>query len=203
MHGNPALSEVLDAPEVAMHAPNGDSASADKNLESLLQGAHCHGTVLPVWQQLRPTIPGAACVPCYLPFPVRIACIPASMRDTYRFLTISPVQPPAEEAAARVKAEAEAQDRANRLRVAQEQMAEYASQKEADTNAILQQAAALEAALSAALGSAGSDVSSAATEQLRLLKQRLSEAAAEAAYFANQQVWRRRRLARPVRPRLV
>jgi hypothetical protein len=44
----------------------------------------------------------------------------------------------AEEHVARLKAEAEAQDCANRLRVAQEQLAEYAAQKEGDSVGVVQ-----------------------------------------------------------------
>lgn len=95
----------------------------------------------------------------------------------------------AEEHVARLKAEAEAQDHRNRLRVAQEQLAEYAAQKQQDAADVLSQADALQAALTALLQQAGdSPQVSSAAEALTRLKERLEDVAEEAEAFAKQQV---------------
>jgi uncharacterized protein YbjQ (UPF0145 family) len=92
----------------------------------------------------------------------------------------------AEEHVARLKAEAEAEDKANRLRVAQEQLAEYAAEKSEVAASVLQQAEAVEAALHQLMAdtTAGSSLVAA---QLQQLKARLGELAAEAQAFAEQQ----------------
>jgi hypothetical protein len=95
----------------------------------------------------------------------------------------------AEEHVARLKAEAQAQDHRNRLRVAQEQLAEYAAQKQQDAADVLSQADALQAALTALLQQAGdSPQVSSAAEALTRLKERLEDVAQEAEAFAKQQV---------------
>lgn len=105
-------------------------------------------------------------------------------------LTHSATSAAADEHMARLRAEAEAADKADRLRVAQEQLAEYASEKSEAAVQALVQVQALDAALSAALsGSSGELGSSSAAlvAQLQQLKEQLAEAAAEAHAFAEQQ----------------
>ncbi len=92
---------------------------------------------------------------------------------------------------ARLRAEAEVQDKAARLRVAQEQLAEYATDKSAAAAAVLEQAAAVEALLQRLMGTtdsgpAGPEVAALA-EQLGRLKQQLADGALEAKAFAEQQ----------------
>jgi hypothetical protein len=89
---------------------------------------------------------------------------------------------------ARQRAEAEAADKADRLRVAQEQLAEYAAEKSQSAADVLQQVAALDSALGG-LAASSSDAASVTTvaQLLHRLKERLSEAAAEAKAFADQQ----------------
>lgn len=82
---------------------------------------------------------------------------------------------------ARLKAEAESQDYANRLRVAQEQLAEYAAQKAADALLIQGQAEGLHALLGG-----GADAQ-ALSQHLDVLRERIAEAANEAKAFAAQQ----------------
>jgi hypothetical protein len=94
----------------------------------------------------------------------------------------------AEEHVARVRAEAEAEDRANRLRVAQEQLAEYAVDKSDAALKLFQQAEAVESSLQKALtdqaaGVAGSEL----VQQLTQLKAQLAELASESQAFAEQQ----------------
>jgi len=108
----------------------------------------------------------------------------------------------AAEHAARLKAEAEAQDKAARLRVAQEQLGEYAMQKQQEAAEAVKAATALEEALGLMLqGSAASSngVSgvvdpSVVMAAVTLLRTRLEDASAEASSFADQQqvllVWR-------------
>eukprot|EP00195_Chlamydomonas_chlamydogama_P017300 CAMPEP_0202908130 /NCGR_PEP_ID=MMETSP1392-20130828/44986_1 /ASSEMBLY_ACC=CAM_ASM_000868 /TAXON_ID=225041 /ORGANISM="Chlamydomonas chlamydogama, Strain SAG 11-48b" /LENGTH=653 /DNA_ID=CAMNT_0049597303 /DNA_START=132 /DNA_END=2093 /DNA_ORIENTATION=+ len=86
---------------------------------------------------------------------------------------------------AKARAEADAQDKANRLRVAQEQLAEYAAQKEKDAADLLQQADAVQQIISSALqkGALSPDLLQ-SVEQLRV---KVSEYAAEASAFAAQQ----------------
>jgi len=94
-----------------------------------------------------------------------------------------------------MKAEADAADRAARLRVYAEQLAEYAADKARTADALLQQAATLAAALAAA----PPEVSGAVQQ----LQQQLEEAAAEAKHFAEQQradVERSKRSSQQVRP---
>lgn len=101
----------------------------------------------------------------------------------------------AEEHLRRLKAEAEALDKASRLQVAQEQLAEYASEKSQAAAAILQQAEALEATLVQAMqaGAAssssggGADGAQAVAAAMQQLKAQLSQAAVEAQAFAEQQ----------------
>lgn len=83
---------------------------------------------------------------------------------------------------ARLKAEAVAQDCANRLRVAQEQLAEYAAQKEADAVAAANQAGQLSEMLQN-----GPHDAQALAQQIEQLRERLSDAASEAKAFAAQQ----------------
>ena len=88
----------------------------------------------------------------------------------------------AESELARQRAEAEAQDKANRLRVAQEQLCEWAQQKEADALDLL---LAAEQAASAAASTAGSNEM--LLQQVQALRNMVAEAAAEAKAFAAQQ----------------
>jgi hypothetical protein len=89
---------------------------------------------------------------------------------------------------ARIRAEADAQDKAQRLRVAQEQLAEYAEQKEQDASAIASQAESLEAVIQRLiLQNDGSDLAAAVADNLAQLKTKLMDAAAEAKAFAAQQ----------------
>lgn len=108
-----------------------------------------------------------------------------------------------EEHIKRLRAEAEAQDRSNRLRVAQEQLAEYASQKEQDVARLLQAAEELQALVVAQAGAGagvggsapapGADDAPAAATNAALLaavsalKQQVADAADEASAFAKQQ----------------
>ncbi|GAX77609.1 hypothetical protein CEUSTIGMA_g5053.t1 [Chlamydomonas eustigma] len=78
------------------------------------------------------------------------------------------------------RAEADALDKANRLRVAQEQLYEYAAQKEKDSLALLQQAEKVLAAV-------GDVSSSELLSQVQLLREKVAEAADEASSFAAQQ----------------
>ncbi|KXZ52275.1 hypothetical protein GPECTOR_10g906 [Gonium pectorale] len=90
---------------------------------------------------------------------------------------------------ARLKAEAEAQDCANRLRVAQEQLAEYAQQKEEDCNVLVQEADKLQEALarlSQRPGSTAAEFEEVA-QQFTVLREKLADAATEARAFAAQQ----------------
>ncbi|GIL49858.1 hypothetical protein Vafri_6156 [Volvox africanus] len=94
-----------------------------------------------------------------------------------------------EEHIARLKAEAEAQDCANRLRVAQEQLAEYAAQKEEDSVGLVQEAERLKEALGQLLkhpGSTASDFQEIA-HLFNGLLDKLNDAATEARAFAAQQ----------------
>ena len=115
----------------------------------------------------------------------------------------------AEERMLRMKAEADAADRAQRLQVYSQQLAEYASDKAAAADALLRQARAAAEALSAALlqgdanggggaaanggggggGAAGAApaAAAAALQQLQRLQSELEQAALEAAHFAEQQ----------------
>lgn len=88
----------------------------------------------------------------------------------------------AESELARQRAEAEAQDKANRLRVAQEQLCEWAQQKEADALDLL---LAAEQAAAAAASTAGSNEM--LLQQVQALRNMVAEAAAEAKAFAAQQ----------------
>jgi hypothetical protein len=113
----------------------------------------------------------------------------------------------AEEHQLRLKAEADALDKATRLQVAQEQLAEYASEKSQAAASVLQHAEAVEAAL-AALAAAGSSsqVSSELLQQVAALKQQLADAALEAQAFSEQQqadVERLKRSSQQVRRAMV
>lgn len=94
----------------------------------------------------------------------------------------------AEEHMARLTAEGEAVDYSRRLTVAQEQLAEYAAQKEEDAAGYLQQAQSLQTLLASLLNSTED---SAAKAQLQAasskLCQTLAEEAGEAKSFAAQQ----------------
>jgi hypothetical protein len=94
----------------------------------------------------------------------------------------------AEEHQLRLKAEADALDKATRLQVAQEQLAEYASEKSQAAASVLQHAEAVQAAL-AALAAAGSSsqVGEELLQQVAALKQKLADAALEAQAFSEQQ----------------
>ncbi len=77
----------------------------------------------------------------------------------------------AEEHKARLKAEAEAEHATRRLTVAQEQMAEYAQQRESEAGSLLVEVQALQATLSSALQQQNGDSSeglSAATAQIKV-----------------------------------
>ena len=77
----------------------------------------------------------------------------------------------AEEHKARLKAEAEAEHATRRLTVAQEQMAEYAQQRESEAGSLLGEVQALQAALSGALQQQNGDSSAglaAATAQIKV-----------------------------------
>lgn len=93
-----------------------------------------------------------------------------------------------EEHLARLKAEAEAQDCANRLRVAQEQLAEYAAQKESDANALLAEAETLQQLMAGALQrpSVTAAELTQVAQQLSSLREKLDEAAVEARAFHSQ-----------------
>lgn len=96
----------------------------------------------------------------------------------------------AEEHVKRLRAEADATDKARRLQVAQEQLAEYAVQKQADTDALLDQAEKLKAAYTEALALADGPSRQAAleavTQELQALADKIADAAAEAKAFAQQ-----------------
>jgi len=93
---------------------------------------------------------------------------------------------PAEEHMARLTAEGEAVDYSRRLTVAQEQLAEYAAQKEEDAAGYLQQAQSLEKLLTSWLET--NDNSPAGVQAAaRDLCQKLAEEAGEAKSFAAQQ----------------
>uniref|UniRef100_A0A383WEX6 Non-canonical E2 ubiquitin-conjugating enzyme C-terminal domain-containing protein n=1 Tax=Tetradesmus obliquus TaxID=3088 RepID=A0A383WEX6_TETOB len=95
-----------------------------------------------------------------------------------------------EEHQLRLKAEADALDKATRLQVAQEQLAEYASEKSQAAATVLQHAEAVEAALAAlaaASSSSSSQVSGELLQQVAALKQQLADAALEAQAFSEQQ----------------
>jgi len=95
---------------------------------------------------------------------------------------------PAEEHLARLRAEADALDKATRLRVAQEQLAEYALEKSKSASSILQQAEAVEQVLAALLaGSQEGAEPAAILQQLQRLKQQIADAALEAQAFSEQQ----------------
>ncbi len=103
------------------------------------------------------------------------------MRTPY----IHPHSTLAEEHLARLKAEAEAQDCANRLRVAQEQLAEYAAQKESDANALLAEAETLQQLMARALQQPSVTAAelTQVAQQLSSLREKLDEAAVEARAF--------------------
>eukprot|EP00798_Chlamydomonas_sp_ICE-L_P010312 gene10312-8243_t len=82
----------------------------------------------------------------------------------------------------RLKAEADAQDKTNRLRVAQEQLLEYATQKSDDAESLL---AAAEFVFNQAAGSDAT--SSPMLEALQVLKEKAEEAVLEAKAFRDQQ----------------
>eukprot|EP00879_Flechtneria_rotunda_P004579 GHRR01004834.1.p1 GENE.GHRR01004834.1~~GHRR01004834.1.p1 ORF type:complete len:720 (+),score=299.93 GHRR01004834.1:971-3130(+) len=89
---------------------------------------------------------------------------------------------------ARLKAEALALDRSQRLQVAQEQLAEYALEKSRSAASILQHAEAVQQALSQLLAGATSEgVPLAVLQQVQQLKQQLADAALEAQAFSEQQ----------------
>jgi len=92
---------------------------------------------------------------------------------------------------ARIQAESDAQDKGRRLAVAQEQLAEYAMQKEADASSLLQDAHQLEGLLSSFLDSAGGTASGGSTDDLReraqQLCQKMADYARESKAFAEQQ----------------
>ena len=89
---------------------------------------------------------------------------------------------------ARLTAESEAVDYSRRLTVAQEQLAEYAAQKEEDVTGCLQQARALDGLLTRALDSTEDAAARAVLlAASRELCQKLSEEAGEAKNFAAQQ----------------
>ncbi|KIY99618.1 hypothetical protein MNEG_8347 [Monoraphidium neglectum] len=102
----------------------------------------------------------------------------------------------------RMKAEADAADRAQRLRVYAEQLAEFAADKSSSADALLQQAAALSESLQLLLaqdpsangGGVGGGAApappapaAAIVEQMQRLRLQLEQAALEARHFADQQ----------------
>lgn len=87
----------------------------------------------------------------------------------------------------RLKAEADAADRAQRLRVYAEQLAEYASDKAGAADALLRQAAALAALLQQQAAAGGPPPPPAVVEQMQRLQGELEQAALEARHFAEQQ----------------
>jgi hypothetical protein len=95
----------------------------------------------------------------------------------------------------RLKAEAEAADKAQRLRVYSEQLAEYAADKASTADALLSQAQSLVAALQPVLAVPANGAPAAANgagapplaAQLAALQQQLEQAALEARHFAEQQ----------------
>ncbi|BDA42942.1 UPF0652 protein [Coccomyxa sp. Obi] len=94
-----------------------------------------------------------------------------------------------EEHQARLKAEAEAENATRRLAVAQEQIAEYALQREGEAGHLLGQVQAVHAKLASALqqdGEAGSNLNDLGA-QVQALKEKLEEAVTEARAFAAQQ----------------
>lgn len=95
----------------------------------------------------------------------------------------------AEEHLLRVRAEADAVDKAQRLQVAQEQLAEYAIEKSQAASGILQHAEAVEQALQLLTGNSlqAAAVPTNLLQQVQLLKQKLAEAAVEAQAFSEQQ----------------
>lgn len=94
----------------------------------------------------------------------------------------------AEEHMARLKAEAEAEDKAARLQVAQEQLAEYALDKLTSATDVLGQAQLLEHNLESLLQASGprAEVTS-IIDGFHQLKEKLRQAATEAQAFAEQQ----------------
>ena len=95
---------------------------------------------------------------------------------------------PTEEHMARLTAEGEAVDYSRRLTVAQEQLAEYAAQKDEDAAGYLQQAQSLEALLTSLLQSSEDSPARAQLQAAsRDLCQKLAEEAGEAKSFAAQQ----------------
>ncbi|KAG2439554.1 hypothetical protein HXX76_004907 [Chlamydomonas incerta] len=94
-----------------------------------------------------------------------------------------------EDHVARLKAEAEAQDAQNRLRVAQEQLAEYAAQKEADANDLLKEAEKLQHALRQLLEQPGSTAGELqqVAQLFNTLREKVVDAVTEARAFAAQQ----------------
>jgi hypothetical protein len=88
----------------------------------------------------------------------------------------------------RHRAEAEAQDKAARLRVAQEQLAEWATEKQKDAATMVAQAQTLQGQLEAAAqGALSGDAAAALRAQVAALSQLLADNAAEAHAFAVQQ----------------
>eukprot|EP00775_Hariotina_reticulata_P012285 gene12285-12421_t len=93
-----------------------------------------------------------------------------------------------EEHLARLRAEADALDKATRLRVAQEQLAEYALEKSKSASSILQQAETVEQVLAALLaGNQENAEPQVIVQQLQRLKQQIADAALEAQAFSEQQ----------------
>lgn len=93
-----------------------------------------------------------------------------------------------DEHCARVKAEGDALDKASRLRVAQEQLAEYAIQKDKDSAALLSQAEEVQAMAREVLLHHGLETEAGKLlHSVQLLYETLSEAACEARAFAEQQ----------------
>lgn len=94
----------------------------------------------------------------------------------------------AEEHMARLTAEGEAVDYSRRLTVAQEQLAEYAAQKEEDAAGYLQQAQSLEALLQSLLqGNEDNPARAQLQAATHDLCQKLADEAGEAKNFAAQQ----------------
>ena len=93
-----------------------------------------------------------------------------------------------EEHVARLRAEAEAQDKARRLVVAQQQLAEYATQKEEDAAGLLKDAEELVSVIGGSQNGEISNSNSTASllGKVESLRNRLEQAAVEANAFATQ-----------------
>eukprot|EP00878_Enallax_costatus_P015187 GHUV01015899.1.p1 GENE.GHUV01015899.1~~GHUV01015899.1.p1 ORF type:complete len:497 (+),score=185.62 GHUV01015899.1:58-1548(+) len=111
----------------------------------------------------------------------------AASADTSVEPSTNPTAALEEEHLLRLRAEADALDKAQRLQVAQEQLAEYAVEKSQTAAGILQHAEAVEQALQLLTSSSSQAMPVDLLQQVQLLKQKLAEAAVEAQAFSEQQ----------------